>query len=64
MNAQFRNMKYNLALKSIALRYCGPSMHRGYQTDCATAFPTFQNFASDGSTPDRRASTSIWRNFR
>ncbi len=25
MNAQFRNMKYNLALKSIALRYCGLS---------------------------------------
>ena len=64
MNAQFHNMKYTLALKSIAPRYWTRAMHRSYQTDCATVFPAFKNLAFDRSTPDWRASMSIRRNFR
>jgi hypothetical protein len=47
MNVQSGDMKYALALKSIAARYCGQAMLRGYQIDWATAFLIVDDPASD-----------------
>jgi hypothetical protein len=52
MTADLSNMKYTLALKSIAARYAAGAMLHGYQTNWATAFLTFGKLASDGSAPD------------
>src|SRR6266702_748720 len=62
MDSPRRWLKYRLALKSIAVRYCRLPMLGGYQTHGATVFPTGGRASCDGLAPDWRASTSIRRN--
>src|SRR5712692_9394882 len=59
MSVRAGDMKCELALNSIAAGYRHRSIHGGYRTDCATAFQTPGNPASDGPAPDWRASPSI-----
>jgi hypothetical protein len=47
MDAPARQMKYRLALNSIAARYCTRAMLHGYRTDWATAFLSPGDSASD-----------------